>query len=83
MKSDPCAYVCGKAKDLSIITVWVDNLLLFNNTNKIMAQVKMDLNSMFELTNMGEPSKIVRIEITQEEGSITIKQTRYIESILK
>ena len=48
-----------------------------------MAQVKMDLNSMFELTNMGEPSKIVRIEITQEEGSITIKQTRYIESILK
>ena len=48
-----------------------------------MAQVKMDLDSMFELTNMGKPSKIVSIKITQEEGSITIKQTRYIESILQ
>ena len=43
----------------------------------------MDLNSMFELTNMGKPSKIVSIEITQEEGFLTIKQTGYIESILK
>ena len=41
------------------------------------------INSMFELTNMGEPSKIVSIKITQEEGSITIKQTKYIESTLK
>ena len=67
LKSDPCAYVCGKAKDLSIITVWVDNLLLFTNMNKIMAQVKTNLNSMFELTNMGDPSKIVGIEITGRE----------------
>ena len=40
------------------------------------------INSMFELTNMGKPSKIVSIKITQE-GSITIKQTKYIESTLK
>ena len=81
MKSDPCAYVHGKARDLSIITVWVNNLLLFIDMNKIMAQVKTDLNSMFELTDMGEPSKTVGIEITQEEGSTYNNKTNKIHRI--
>ena len=37
---------------------------------------------MFELTDLGKPSKIVGIEITQHTDSITISQKQYIESIL-
>ena len=38
---------------------------------------------MFELTDMGELSKIIGIKITQSENLITISQTKYIETILK
>ena len=48
-----------------------------------MIGMKNDLNLMFKLMDMGEPSKIVGIEITQSENSITIKQEKYIEMILK
>lgn len=37
---------------------------------------------MFELTDMGKPSKIVGIEINQHADYIAISQTKYIKSIL-
>ena len=35
------------------------------------------------MTDLGEPTKIVGIEITQTENSITISQKLYIKSILE
>jgi hypothetical protein len=48
-----------------------------------MVHLKSKLNSQFELMDMGAPNKIVGIEITQDSNSVTIKQTKYIEIILK
>ena len=48
-----------------------------------MANLKFELKSMFELMDIGESSKIVGIEITQDENSITIKQSAYITEILR
>jgi hypothetical protein len=42
-----------------------------------------DLCSEWEITDLGEPSKIVSIEITRGEGVITILQKKYVETILK
>ena len=47
------------------------------------AHTKKDLESMFELVDMGEPRKIVGIKISQGKDSITISQTKYVESILQ
>ena len=38
---------------------------------------------MFKLVDMGDPSKIIGIEILQGKDSITISQTKYVESILQ
>lgn len=35
------------------------------------------------MTDLGEPTKIIGVEITQTDTSITISQKVYIESILK
>ena len=83
LRSDPCAYIRRNKEDLSIITVWVDDLLSFTNSDKEKAHTKKDLESMFKLIDMGEPSKIVGIEISQGKDSITISQTKYVESILQ
>ena len=42
-----------------------------------------DLRSIFYVTDLGEPSKIVGIEISQTSTSLTISQPLYVNSILK
>jgi hypothetical protein len=66
-----------------IITVWVDDLLLFASSDELMEQTKSDLCTQWEVTDLGEPTKIIGIKITQNDDSITISQKVYIESILE
>jgi len=84
LKSDPCTYIQWNGDDLEVITVWVNDLLLFTASNKQIINLKADLNSIFDLTDIGELNKMVGIEITWKlSGSIFISQKHYIESILK
>jgi len=83
LRSNPCAYILRIGEEFAIITVWVDDLLLFATTIRLMNKMKSDIKAKWEVTNLGEPSKIVGIEITMSKDSIAISQRRYIESILK
>jgi hypothetical protein len=81
--SDPCVYIKQDGSDMIIITVWVDNLLLFMSSDELMEQTKSDLHTQWEVTDLGEPTKIIGVEITQTNNSITISQKIYIKSILE
>ena len=83
LRSDPCAYVRRDGKNLEIITVWVDDLLLFATSNDLMKKMEEEISSKWTVTDMGEPAKIIGIEVTQNDNSIQISQERYIEAILK
>ncbi|GBE87024.1 hypothetical protein SCP_1002700 [Sparassis crispa] len=86
LEADPCVYLWERKEgEVQIITVWVDDLLLFTNSPKLMEELKRDLQDLFEVTDLGEPQKIVGIEIERdrEAGKIQISQQHYIESILK
>lgn len=48
-----------------------------------MQRMKNDLQSRWDVTDLGEPSKIVGIEITVTENSVSLTQEKYIESVLK
>jgi hypothetical protein len=80
--SDPCAYIRWVDGECAIIIVWVDDLLLFATTIKMMEDMKSAIKSEWVVTDLGQPSKIVGIEITTGEGTITISQQKYIESVL-
>ena len=84
LQSDPCVYI-RKTNGIEIITVWVDDLLLFTKDKIQMDNLKRELDNLFEITDLGEPSKLVGIEITRDRanGTLTISQTKYIESILE
>jgi len=68
--------------DLEIITVWVDDLLLFATSIKLMSDMKDMIHGGWEVTDLGEPSKIVGIEILMKPTEVIISQKKYIESIL-
>ena len=83
LRSDPCIYVLHIGGELAIITVWVDDLLLFTTIIRLMECMKNDLHTEWEMTNLGKLAKIVGIEISCEQNSISISQKLYIKSILK
>jgi hypothetical protein len=84
LQSDPCVYI-RKTNGIEIITMWVDDLLLFTKAKVTMNNLKRELGNLFEITDLGEPSKLVGIEITRDRpnGTLMISQTKYIESILE
>ena len=83
LQSNPCMYILCISKEFTIITVWVDDLLLFTMTIRLMNKMKSDIKAEWEVTDLGKPSKIVSIKITMSKDSIAISQKRYIESILE
>lgn len=83
-ESEPCIYIRKTESGTQIITVWVDDLLLFANSINLMSQLKTQLKKILDVTDLGEPKKIVGIEITRNRAERTIKlsQARYIDLIL-
>jgi hypothetical protein len=81
--TDPCVYIRREGEDFGIIAVWVDDSLLFASSDKTMAHMKETLRSAWQVTDLGEPSKIVGIEINRTKDAITISQQSYIENILR
>jgi hypothetical protein len=61
--SDLCIYIWCIDKDFVIITVWVDDLLLFVTTIKLQDKARADIKCEWEVTDLGKPSKIMGIEI--------------------
>jgi hypothetical protein len=80
--SDPCVYIKWDGNDVVILTIWVDDIL-FGTSEKLLEQTISDISQIWEVTVLGEPTKIVGIEITQTEDSINISQKVYIKSILE
>ena len=83
--SDPCTYRHEEKGEVEIITIWVDDLMIFTNCEKAMNKTKNDLQEMFKVTDLGEPSKIVRIKINIDlkTGNIKLTQKKYIERLLQ
>jgi len=81
--SDPCVYIVRTREDFSIMTVWVDDILIFAMTIDLRDKTIADIEAEWEVTNISKPTKIVGIEITTTPDSIAILSRQYIESILQ
>ena len=75
--SDPCVYIRKTEYGIEIITIWVDNLLLFTNSKPQMTALKKELQTLFDVTDLSKLNKLVGIEITRDQAnqSLTITQT--------
>ena len=62
-------------EDFIIIIVWVDNMLLFTTTIELKNKAKANIESEWEVTDLGMPSKIVGIKLTISLDSIFISSS--------
>jgi hypothetical protein len=81
---DHCVYKRIQDSRTVFLTVWVDDLLIFADTVDDLEEVKKELAGLFDVKDMGEPKKIIGIQIERdrENESISLSQTQYINGIL-
>eukprot|EP00903_Cladosiphon_okamuranus_P015299 g14134.t1 len=85
LKSDPCVYLCNHDGAKIYLTLYVDDLLLAGNDSDAISMVKGKLHKRFIMTDMGEASLVLGMEIKmdREAGTLTISQEAYCKSILQ
>ena len=54
--SDPCVYTFGTSETFSILTQYVDDLLLLGGNASVLQELKIKLMNWFTLTGMGDVS---------------------------
>nr|GEV11865.1 ribonuclease H-like domain, reverse transcriptase, RNA-dependent DNA polymerase [Tanacetum cinerariifolium] len=66
-----------------IVGVYVDDLIITGTPRKEIDLFKSQMEDKFEMSDLGLLAYYLGIEVTQTRGEITIKQTGYINKILK
>ena len=85
LNSYPCVYVYEDKNDSAILTLYVDDVLPLGANKQLLDKLKKQLMDPFEITDMGDVSRVLGMNVTRdrEEGTITINQKDYTENIVQ
>ena len=82
--ADPCVYAYKRGSVVLIISLYVDDLLLASDSLDELNKVKAELQTCFDMEDMGEASYALGIKITRDRAArtLTISQGAYILDVL-
>jgi Reverse transcriptase (RNA-dependent DNA polymerase)/gag-polypeptide of LTR copia-type/GAG-pre-integrase domain len=85
LQADHCVFYKNTNGHHIIIAVYVDDNLIICDSPELVAQTKEALNSLFDMTDLGELHWILNMEVTRDrpKRTITLSQAQYIEDILE
>ena len=83
-KADPCVFI-DNSDTLTIVAVWVDDLILITENHKDMSAVKKNLESRFKMKDLGALHYCLGISVVQdrEGGYLQLHQRQYILTLLE
>lgn len=84
LESDKCVFIRFKDGELELIGVHVDDMLIAAPNDDLANQIKAEIETIFNITDLGHMREYLGMEIHRnpETGSITLRQTGYIETML-
>jgi hypothetical protein len=83
-QADPCIFVkCHPGGELSIIAVYVDDLIIMTTTTEEMQGIKTSLSKNFKMKDLGSLHFCLGISVEQSEDGIKLSQKQYIEKLLE
>ena len=67
------------------MTLYVDDVLLLSKDRKVLERIKRKLTGRFSMTDMGDVSLVLGMEVTRDraKGTVTITQENYVKSLLE
>jgi hypothetical protein len=85
MAADPCVYIKTCSAQLVIISVYVDDMVIFADSAKLLGATKTAIASKFETADLGQVRHILGIEVTRDRSTqkLTLSQGAYTRSILE
>ena len=68
-ESDLCVYIKRTDRDMDIVVLYVEDLIIASSDNSLLVSTKRALIDHFEMTNLGELKYFLRIKIRQDQVS--------------
>ena len=81
--ADPYMYVKQNGKDVTILLVWVDDIIVASTTRSMLEEGKTMLSKRFQMKDMGVISHFLGIDCKVEDGKISMNQEMYIRKVLQ
>ena len=84
-QADPCLYIKKVGKEILVIVLYVDDLLITGSNMQFINHFKKAIGDRFKMKDLGELRWMLGMEIVHNkmEPSVTINQTAYLEQILE
>lgn len=82
LRTDPSVFVSSNSNYFLIVALYVDDLLIASSHGNQLEQLKVILESQFEMKNLGEPTYLLGVQITKTSSGIKISQEKYISELL-
>eukprot|EP00903_Cladosiphon_okamuranus_P016817 g15509.t1 len=84
-RSDPCVYTYTDGATMVILSVYVEDFLMTGEDQDLVSKKKRELTDRFEMTDLDEVKRILGIEVKRvyEQGTLSISQVHYVETILE
>jgi len=76
---DICMYSKFEDDNVTVILVYVDDILIASNKIEILEVIKMRLKSRFEMTDLGKVKTFLGIEINYENNVMTLCQEKFVK----
>uniref|UniRef100_A0ABD2XIF9 Reverse transcriptase Ty1/copia-type domain-containing protein n=1 Tax=Trichogramma kaykai TaxID=54128 RepID=A0ABD2XIF9_9HYME len=82
---EPCLFTWRKEGKVALLVLYVDDIILANNCMSRLNEIKDTLCNVFEMKNLGEPSKYLGMEITRNRAERVMKlsQVEYTNKVLE
>ena len=84
LRSDECVYVLRQGKELSIVGLHVDDLLVAVSKRELFEALKAGLRKVVEIKDLGHTKTCLGLQINQDvnTGNVTVRQSAFVEEIL-
>ena len=81
--ADPCLYTLIQGNSSAHVLIWVDDILVCSNNEKLLQDTKQMLANSFEMKDLGTLNRFLGVEFTNEDGCVIMSQREYTERVLK
>jgi hypothetical protein len=81
--SESTLYIRNSNSDYIVISLYMDDLFVTGNNPSMIKKFKAEMMKVFEMTDLGEMSYFLGMEVQQNQHGIFICQQKYAKEILK
>lgn len=81
--NEPCMYYRVTSTEITVLVVYVDDILYMSNVPQRLVEIKNGLAHYFEVKDLGVARYCLGIEIRQQDGKISLTQSGYCRDLLE